>query len=365
MKKTRILFCMLSLSIISWVYPRAMKPRNSPIANAPMPNQPAVIAPQQPLQNPNINARTPQQPAVIAPQQQLQKQNIKVNYGMATAQNKRDYQEDRFAYAKINNGDFFGVYDGHGGDKTSSFLGTNFHKYFITCLENKTLADKKTFECAYENAENHVLKNFEDGATSVTAYINNNTLQCAWTGDSRLVLEKNGSVDFVTQDHKPDNQNELDRIKKAGGTIVNQGVWRVNGLAISRSIGDRPLKEMGKGQIIAIPEYTQVQLSSDNHFLIIASDGLWDVIDSQEAIDTVKTKLSTRSNLNAIARDLQNEAIARGSQDNITVCVVTFGELTPATPLRNASPRRRQAPAKKPARARNPKRTPYRNRAQK
>ena len=178
-------------------------------------------------------------------------------------------------------------------------------------------------------------------------------------------VRKNGSIDLVNEDHKPDSPKELDRIKKAGGTIQQQGVWRINGLAISRSIGDKPLKEMGKGQIIAIPEYTQMQLSPDNHFLIMASDGLWDVVDSQEAIDMVKNKLSARSNLNAITRDLQNEAIARGSQDNITVCVVTFGELMPATPLRNASPNRRRAPVKKQARARNAKRTPNRNQGRK
>lgn len=187
--------------------------------------------------------------------------------------------------------------------------------------------DKQAFECAYRAAENYVLKNFDDGSTAVTLYINNGLLQCAWAGDSRIVLEKNGVVAFATEDHKPDRKDELTRITRAGGKIYEYGVWRINGLAISRSIGDKSAKKMGKGQIIAVPEYAEIALDSNNHFLVIASDGLWDEMDNQEVVDRVKTKLTNTSDLNAIALDLQNEAIKRGSQDNITICIVTFGEL--------------------------------------
>jgi protein phosphatase 1L len=102
-------------------------------------------------------------------------------------------------------------------------------------------------------------------------------------------------------------------------------VLRVNGLAVSRSIGDRKLKNMGQGQIIAVPEYEKVQLTNNNHFMIIASDGLWDVINNEDAVHMVQEQLKKAGNtLKGVAQLLQNEAIARGSGDNITVCVVKF-----------------------------------------
>ncbi|HSC24822.1 MAG TPA: PP2C family serine/threonine-protein phosphatase [Candidatus Babeliales bacterium] len=63
---------------------------------------------------------------------------LTINYGISTHQNQRDYQEDRFTNSAINNGQFFAIYDGHGGDKVSSFLATNLHRYFGECLKNET-----------------------------------------------------------------------------------------------------------------------------------------------------------------------------------------------------------------------------------
>jgi serine/threonine protein phosphatase PrpC len=100
------------------------------------------------------------------------------------------------------------------------------------------------------------------------------------------------------------------------------GVLRVNGLAVSRSIGDKSCKLQGVGQIIATPEYATKKLNSDNHFLILASDGLWDVIDNEEAIAIVNNGLRNKTLLNDIAKTLQTAAIKKGSGDNITVCVV-------------------------------------------
>lgn len=246
---------------------------------------------------------------------------LNITYGVAMHQNGRPYQEDRFAYANSNGGKFFGVYDGHGGDKTSSFLKNNLHTYFQECL-GKTRQQR--FEYAFAKAEESALKNFDEGSTAVVAYIDgDNVLHCAWAGDSRAVLECNGKISFFTDDHKPDRADEKERIESAGGRIYWYGVWRVNGLAVSRSIGDRKVKSKG-GQVIATPEYVQMQLSSENHFLIIASDGLWDVVSNEEAVAMVKEGLGDKKSVEDVAQMLQSEAIGSGSHDNITVCVVKF-----------------------------------------
>lgn len=177
----------------------------------------------------------------------ITKEETKTYYGMATAQNKRDYQEDRFTHALINaknEGEFFAIYDGHGGDKVSSHLQKNLHLYFTECLTRKTTI-KEAFECAFLKAENYALQHFNDGSTVVAVYIDkNNILHLAWVGDSRAVLEKNGTVDLAVKDHKPNRPDELNRIGLAGGKILKHGVWRINGLAISRSIGDRRSKKV-------------------------------------------------------------------------------------------------------------------------
>ncbi|HLW72610.1 MAG TPA: PP2C family protein-serine/threonine phosphatase [Candidatus Babeliales bacterium] len=251
-----------------------------------------------------------------------QKPEMKVVYGLSTHQNKRSYQEDRSDQADINGGKFFAVYDGHGGANVSSFLKSNLHTYFTECLAGKPDV-KQAFECAFLKAENYALSNYEDGSTAVVTFIDkNNVLHCAWVGDSRAVLESNGRVGFATQDHKPDRYDERKRIENAGGEISVWGVWRVNGLAVSRSIGDKPLKDDAKGQIIAVPECVEIPLTADNHFLILASDGLWDVIKNEDAVAMVTKELAKNSSLDKIAQALQNDAIAKGSGDNITVCVI-------------------------------------------
>ena len=246
---------------------------------------------------------------------------LTITYGIAMHQNGRPYQEDRFAQVDINGGQFFGVYDGHGGDNTSSFLKNSLHTYFQECLGKSR---KQRFEYAFLKAEEYALKNFDDGSTTVVAYIDkDNVLHCAWVGDSRAVLECNGKSCFFTDDHKPNRVDEKARIERAGGGVYWYGVWRVNGLAVSRSIGDKKVKSK-VSQVIAIPEYTQMQLNSDNHFLIIASDGLWDAVSTEEAVAMVKEGLDNKKSVGDVAEILQDEAIASGSSDNITVCVVKF-----------------------------------------
>ncbi|HEX4068614.1 MAG TPA: PP2C family protein-serine/threonine phosphatase [Candidatus Babeliales bacterium] len=247
-----------------------------------------------------------------------------ITYGHSTHKNKRPYQEDRFDHAMIDGDQFFAIYDGHGGDEVSSFLKDNLHDYFAQCLISAGKNKREAFECAFAKAEDYSLKNYDAGSTAVVAFIESDILHLAWVGDSRAVLESNSKPSFPTEDHKPDSKDEKERIERAGGQVYWHGVWRVNGLAVSRSIGDRKMKVGKEGQIIAMPEYAEIQLNKNNHFMILASDGLWDTISSEEAVAMVNKGLEDNKSLNDIAQELQNAAIAKGSGDNITVCVVKF-----------------------------------------
>jgi protein phosphatase 1L len=95
------------------------------------------------------------------------------------------------------------------------------------------------------------------------------------------------------------------------------GTWRVGGvLAVSRAFGDRLLKQY----VVAEPEIQEDTIEEGVDFLILASDGLWDVVTNQEAVSMV---LSIEDAQDA-AKVLGDEAYRRGSADNITCLIVRF-----------------------------------------
>ncbi len=247
---------------------------------------------------------------------------VKIISGAAIAKNKRPYQEDRFTHVIDIGGEFFGVYDGHGGADVSTLLSRNLQRYFA----NNTGSTQEKLQCAFDQADYESQNLWPDeGSTALVVFVDkHDTLHGAWCGDTRAVLECNGKVCFATNDHKPDRKDEKERIERAGGKIYKHGVWRVNGLAVSRSIGDKACKVQGVGQIIATPEYAQKQLTSDNHFLIMATDGLWDVMGNEEVVALVRRAMQQKKNCTSIAVILRDLAIEKGSNDNITVCVVKF-----------------------------------------
>ncbi|XP_057538088.1 probable protein phosphatase 2C 6 [Amaranthus tricolor] len=155
-------------------------------------------------------------------------------------------------------------------------------------------------------------------------------------GDSRAVLCRGKAPMPLSVDHKPDRKDEWDRIEAADGKVIQWNGYRVFGdLAMSRSIGDRYLKPW----IIPDPEVTIVQRAKDDDCLILASDGLWDVLSNEEACDAARRRILLWHKKNganitpdrgnsvdlaaqAAADYLSKLALQKGSKDNITVIVV-------------------------------------------
>lgn len=129
------------------------------------------------------------------------------------------------------------------------------------------------------------------GCTAVVVYIHGNTLTVANSGDSRAVLCRDGSAVDLTIDHKVTLESEIERISAAGGLVVN---GRVNGsLNLTRAIGDLAFKGDSslppEHQVItANPDIRVVELDPElDDFIVIACDGLWEVMTSQEVVDYV------------------------------------------------------------------------------
>mmetsp|Transcript_17753 Transcript_17753/g.43419 ORF Transcript_17753/g.43419 Transcript_17753/m.43419 type:complete len:233 (-) Transcript_17753:56-754(-) len=158
-------------------------------------------------------------------------------------------------------------------------------------------------------------------------------LYVANLGDSRGVLCRGGSAVEITSDHKPNRPDELERVRSVGGTVARvANTWRVFDaetsarqgpsamLAVSRAFGDRDLKKPKK-IVSAVPEITVIPLSPIDLFLVLACDGVWDVLSNQEVVDIVSDHWE---NPEEAARAVRDAAVSKGSADDITVIVVMF-----------------------------------------
>jgi protein phosphatase PTC1 len=118
------------------------------------------------------------------------------------------------------------------------------------------------------------------------------------------------------QDHKPTDGDERKRIEEAGGFILRSRVLGM--LAVTRSFGDHNLKKF----VTARPFTSERILDENSSFLIIACDGLWDVVSDQEAVNFVNEQLDNGVDFSNIAPQLLETALAKGSTDNVTIMVV-------------------------------------------
>jgi len=134
----------------------------------------------------------------------------------------------------------------------------------------------------------------DGGTTAVVALFMEGTLYVANAGDSRCVLCRKGEAVAMSEDHKPTNKEEEERIRNAGGSVFD---GRVGGqLAVSRALGDLQFKcngELGpEGQMVTcVPDVRKLVLNSDDEFVILACDGIWDVMDNAEAVAFVRDRL--------------------------------------------------------------------------
>ena len=257
---------------------------------------------------------------------------------------KRDSNEDKHIIklnidgknkniAKVN---FYGIYDGHGGKFVSKFLSNNLHNFFIDKRVKYPLSKSyinDAYNCVQKILEkNHNEKSYSCGSTCLlTAHFkdkfNSDYINILNTGDSRCVLCRNNISYPLTKDHKPGSPEEKSRIEQLGGKIYYDGYdWRINDLSVSRAFGDNESKKY----VTHKPDVYKYKLTKNDKFIVMACDGLWDVLENQDVVDFVLQKcynMGTGSRINKrinIAKQLSEHAIKAGSTDNITSLVVFF-----------------------------------------
>ncbi|OVA20582.1 Protein phosphatase 2C (PP2C)-like domain [Macleaya cordata] len=213
--------------------------------------------------------------------------------GVFSMKGKKKIMEDTHTIVSCLNGDpkkgFFGVYDGHGGRKASEFVSENLHKNILAMLENSEgdLGKEEAIKAGYLKTDQEFLKQgLSSGSCCVTCLVEEKDITVSNLGDCRAVLCRGGIAEALTKDHTARREDERNRIETKGGYVeIHRGAWRVHGiLSVSRSIGDVHLKDW----ILAEPDTKILSLTPDMEFLVLASDGLWEKVDNQEAIDTAK-----------------------------------------------------------------------------
>jgi len=256
---------------------------------------------------------------------------------------RRNTMEDVHRVVQCLDGDarysYFAVYDGHGGRQIVDFLEETLEKNIAIELkqpDNGSILERLARAYLITDMQSRQQNLTTSGATAVSALLTNTDsgkmLFVANVGDSRAVLccktgrdgEVNNTTDSgylavrMTYDHRAEDESEQRRIKDAGGFVARGRVLGI--LAVTRSFGDHGMKDF----VCASPHLSQARLDDHGHcpFLILACDGVWDVLTDQEAVDLLLPQCVGNEPFTGAAELLVQTALDRGSADNITAIVV-------------------------------------------
>ncbi|XP_035209802.1 protein phosphatase 1B-like [Stegodyphus dumicola] len=278
-----------------------------------------------------------------------------LSYGLSSMQGWRIEMEDAHcALVGLPQGlkdwSFFAVFDGHAGARVSAHCAENLLDTIIqsedfrnntnaNCNSQVTIEDvervKRGIRDGFLQLDERMRKipeiaSGEDksGSTAVCTLISSTHFYFANCGDSRAVLSRNKRAFFITEDHKPINPAEKERIQKAGGSVMIQ---RVNGsLAVSRALGDYEYKQVeGKGpcEQLVSPEPEVDVLERDNEldeFLVLACDGVWDVMTNDEICDHIRYMMQVTADLEYICNCVIDACLCKGSKDNMSIVLVAL-----------------------------------------
>lgn len=282
---------------------------------------------------------------------------------LASRRGVRHAMEDGYGVVITDHGAsqmaFYGVYDGHGGRAAVDFVADKLGKNVVAALTAaaaatstvtsqqhqrpeaasssttqpaKTSGDEQVdavaaaIRAAYLTTDHEFLtQGVRGGACAATALVKDGELFVANVGDCRAVLgSRSGIATALTSDHTAAREDERRRIESSGGYVScgSSGVWRVQDcLAVSRAFGDASMKAW----VTCEPEVSRRRLTPDCRFLVVASDGLWNKVSCQEAVDVVVSAPPGGAGASSSVescKDLVALARKRGSRDDITVMLV-------------------------------------------
>ncbi|GMT09283.1 hypothetical protein PFISCL1PPCAC_580 [Pristionchus fissidentatus] len=285
-----------------------------------------------------------------------------LKYAMATMQGWRVDMEDAHV-AELSMGDaspfsswsFFAVFDGHAGSVAAEFAATHVLQTLVEgehlqqvaqllagredgrlCEESCQLLEKGlkqgflALDDKIREKLDSIMGKDRSGTTAVCAIVTPSHIVVANLGDSRAVFSRRDEATFGTEDHKPCNEKERQRIISAGGSVMIQ---RINGsLAVSRALGDFEYKSNtgvspARQQVSPEPDvYFFERQSSTDEYLILACDGIYDVMSNDElcAFVHARMEVAKEGGMSKVCNEVLDACLQKGSRDNMTFLLVAF-----------------------------------------
>jgi serine/threonine protein phosphatase PrpC len=235
----------------------------------------------------------------------------------ARGRNGRASSEDRLSVCET----FVGVYDGHGGSEVSDYVSKHLPKRFDECGGDFLQAFTKVDT---EVAEVDKVMYRMSGTTATCAHIDpeRGCIRVAHVGDSRAILvpmDTSQPLQVLTvDDNCRTNPEEVHRIQQCGGRVVDCRVERI--LAVTRAIGDGDFRTSG---VICEPHVTLPTEVVSPSVLVLATDGLWDVLSNEQVATYLRSQPDFVS-AKVLAKELVRQAVARRTMDDVTVIIVKF-----------------------------------------
>eukprot|EP00796_Vickermania_ingenoplastis_P001918 gene1918-1161_t len=228
---------------------------------------------------------------------------------------------------------FAAVFDGHCGAKMAQACSQHLCNWLTMTPEFQDGNYKEALRKAYINGDANLQKMFPEensGCTGNAILIVENKLYCANTGDTRAVLCRRGEAVALSEDHKPTNPAEERRINKAGMQVLGSRVGGI--LSLSRAFGDFPFKDSNlppeDRAITVVPDIQEIELTAADEFVIVACDGVWDMLKNQEAVDFIRNEVADHNDVSLACERLLNSCLAATPSglgtDNMTIVVLEF-----------------------------------------
>jgi len=180
---------------------------------------------------------------------------------------------------------------------------------------------KEIFSRTFQSVDDKLKEHEFQGATATVVFVwsdqGKRYLQAANVGDSAAYLRRGNQTVKLTYDHKVTDQGERERLLQMGNEL-SPTATRINGLAVSRALGDHFIKENNLGLIAEPYVSAPIELAEEDSLLIVASDGLWDVVKGDEAMQIVEGMDSAEDIASCL---LQTATSSTLCADNVTVVV--------------------------------------------
>uniref|UniRef100_A0A7S2B8Y2 PPM-type phosphatase domain-containing protein n=1 Tax=Florenciella parvula TaxID=236787 RepID=A0A7S2B8Y2_9STRA len=269
-----------------------------------------------------------------------------IKYGVSSMQGWRTEMEDAHTITPeipgLTDHALYAVFDGHGGQYAARYASEHLvdelkiAPSYIAYVDGGN-ADPALLGQALQEAflnldsnlrdETRAMQNERSGCTAIATVISPSHIVVANAGDSRSAMQVGSETVALSEDHKPYNAEEKNRIEAAGGCV---SMKRVDGeLAVSRALGDFQFKDANLDakdtKVTAFPDITIVQRSEADEFVILACDGIWDVMTNEQATKQMTSYCEQgEASPRLMCEEMMCDCLERSSRDNMSVVTLIF-----------------------------------------